>query len=49
MSKAESGGINSVEIVGDNVFNVTPSSDLCSTHRLKYRDDFGDEGLFCSC
>ena len=42
MCKVESDGINSVEIVGGNVFNVT-SSDLSSTHRLKYRVDFGDE------
>ena len=48
MGKVESDGISSVEIVGDNVFNVT-SSDLCSTHRLKYRDDIGDEDRFCSC
>ena len=41
MCKVESDGINSVEIVGGNVFNVT-SSDLSSTHRLKYRVDFGD-------
>ena len=34
MSKVESDGINSVEIVGGNVFNVT-SSDLSSSHRLK--------------
>ena len=48
MSKVESDGINSVEIVGGNVFNVT-SSDLSSTHRLKYRVDFGDENRFCRC
>ena len=30
------------------VFNVT-SSDLSSTHRLKYRVDFGEENWFCKC
>ena len=34
MDKVEIDRINSVEIVGDNVFNAT-SSDLSSTHRLK--------------
>ena len=48
MGKVESDGINSVEIVGENVFHVT-SSDLSSTHRLKYRVDFGDKDRFCSC
>ena len=48
MGKVESDGISSVEIVDDNVFNVI-SSDLCSTHRLNYRDDFGDKNRFCSC
>ena len=48
MGKVESDEINSVEIVGENVFNVT-SSDLSSTHRLKYRVDFGDKDRFCSC
>ena len=48
MDKVESDGINSVEIDGENVFNVT-SSDLSSTCRLKYRVDFGDKDRFCSC
>ena len=41
-------GINSVEIVGGNVLNVT-NSDLSFTHRLKYRVDFGDENQFRGC
>ena len=41
-------GINSVEIIGGNVLNVT-SSDLSFTHRLKCRVDFGDENQFRSC
>ena len=41
IGNVESDGINSVEIVVGNVFNVT-SSDLSSTHRLKYRVNFGD-------
>ena len=48
MAKVESDGISSVEIVGENVSNVT-SSDLSCTHRLKYRVDFGDKDRFCSC
>ena len=48
MDKVESGGINSIEIVGGNVFNVT-SSDLSFTHRLKYGVYFGGENRFCSC
>ena len=48
MGKVESDRINSVEIVGGNVFHVA-SSDLSSTHRLKYRVDFGDENRFFSC
>ena len=48
MGKVETDGINSVEIAGDNAFNET-SSDLSSTHRLKYRVDIGDKDRFCSC
>ena len=48
MGKVELDGAHSVEIAGGNVFNVT-SSDLYSTHRLKYRVNFSDEKRFCSC
>ena len=48
MGKVELDGAHSVEIAGGNVFNVT-SSDLHSTHSLRYRVNFSDEKRFCSC